>query len=319
MRISVFPKGELDDIVVRGALTPGEWIRSMFALPIQGVELYSGMFDPENPDLGEVTEVLEETGLQVPMFCASPDFTHPDAGERAAQFERQARMMAIAREIGGPGVACRVLSGQRHPGVSEKQGIEWATENISALLPLARELDVVLTMENHYKDGYWEYPEFAQHRADFLAIVESMDDHRHFGVQFDPSNATVAGDDPVDFLRRVIGRVKTVQASDRTLVAGATREDLRTADGTAGYADVLQHGVIGDGLNDYPAIFTILAAAGYDGWISIEDGVGGFDDMVRSVDFLVRAREEYFSGSFGASAGIGEDPTGPVGDQPQER
>ena len=27
---------------------------------------------------------------------------------------------------------------------------------------LAREHDIILGLENHYKDGYWEYPEFAQ-------------------------------------------------------------------------------------------------------------------------------------------------------------
>jgi len=28
--------------------------------------------------------------------------------------------------------------------------------------PVARENDIVLGMENHYKDGYWKYPEFAR-------------------------------------------------------------------------------------------------------------------------------------------------------------
>jgi sugar phosphate isomerase/epimerase len=231
------------------------------------------------------------------MFCTSPDFTHPDPAVRSAERDRQVAVMGIARELGGAGASCRVLSGQRHPGVSTEQGLEWAAESIGAVLPVARELDIVLGLENHYKDGYWSYPEFAQKREVFLALLSQIDDHVHFGVQFDPSNATVAGDDPVDFLKTVIDRVVTMQASDRTLAPGATLDDLKSADGSAGYSSLLLHGVIGEGLNDYPAIFRVLVDAGYDGWISIEDGVNGFDDMARSADFLVRARDEFFSGS----------------------
>jgi sugar phosphate isomerase/epimerase len=49
--------------------------------------------------------------------------------------------------------------------------------------------------------------------------------------------------------------------------------------------------VIGEGLNDYDRIFETLAAAGYRGWISIEDGEGptiaeGLANLSRSVAFL---------------------------------
>ena len=44
--------------------------------------------------------------------------------------------------------------------------------------------------------------------------------------------------------------------------------------------------MIGRGLNDYDAIFSELAGVGFDGWISIEDGVDGMDQLERSVAFL---------------------------------
>jgi hypothetical protein len=37
--------------------------------------------------------------------------------------------------------------------------------------------------------------------------------------------------------------------------------------------------------------------AGYDGWISIEDGVNGFPEMKASADFLNEARDRWFGGS----------------------
>ncbi|MGB5387937.1 MAG: TIM barrel protein, partial [Eudoraea sp.] len=57
-------------------------------------------------------------------------------------------------------------------------------------------------------------------------------------------------------------------------------------DGVLGYAKRLRHGEIGKGLNDYDAIFTELKRVNFDGWISIEDGVDGMDQLARSVAFL---------------------------------
>jgi sugar phosphate isomerase/epimerase len=85
-----------------------------------------------------------------------------------------------------------------------------------------------------------------------------------------------------------------MHASDRYLVPGATLDDLREADGAAGYSDKLKHGETGRGLNDYDAIFRILADAGFDGWISLEDGMNGLDEMARSVAFLKSKRAEYY-------------------------
>ncbi len=150
-------------------------------------------------------------------------------------------------------------------------------------------------MENHYKDGFWQYPEFAQKMDRFVAIVNAIDDLNHFGVQYDPSNAIVAGDDPLALLTAIAGRVVSMHASDRYLAEGATLDSLRQSDGTLGYSASLLHGVTGQGLNDYDAIFRILAAHSYSGWVSIEDGMNGMGEMADSLAFLRRMSEQYFS------------------------
>ncbi|MEZ4716088.1 MAG: TIM barrel protein [Caldilineaceae bacterium] len=86
------------------------------------------------------------------------------------------------------------------------QGVAWVKECIDQLLPVAREYDIVLGLENHYKDGYWRYPEFAQRMDVFLQVLDAIPERAHFGVQYDPSNAIVAGDDPIELLRRVADR-----------------------------------------------------------------------------------------------------------------
>jgi sugar phosphate isomerase/epimerase len=95
-------------------------------------------------------------------------------------------------------------------------------------------------------------------------------------------------------LYRVSDRVVTMHASDRYLAEG-TIEDLRKEEGGAlGYAKRLRHGEIGKGLNDYDAIFTELKRVGFNGWISIEDGVEGMDQLERSVAFLRRKMAQYW-------------------------
>jgi sugar phosphate isomerase/epimerase len=90
----------------------------------------------------------------------------------------------------------------------------------------------------------------------------------------------------MDLLRMVSSRVVTMHASDRFLLEGTIEDLRREEDGAAGYARRLSHGEIGKGLNDYDAIFTELKRVGFDGWISIEDGVEGMAQLVRSVTFL---------------------------------
>ena len=76
---------------------------------------------------------------------------------------------------------------------------------------------------------------------------------------------------------------------------GQPLEDLRNEEtGAAGYAKRLSHGEIGKGLNDYDQIFSILKNAGFNGWISIEDGVDGFDQLQRSVAFVRKKILQYW-------------------------
>ena len=183
------------------------------------------------------------------------------------------------------GSYCRVLSGQRRAELSIAEGIELAATCIESCLPYAQEREITLVIENHYKDDFWEFPEFAQKMDVFCQLVERLE-HPSFGVNFDPSNTYLAGEDPMELLRRISHRVVTMHASDRYLAYG-TLADLRSEeDGPVGYACRLRHGEIGKGLNDYDAIFSELRSKGFDGWISIEDGVEGIDQLARSVDFV---------------------------------
>ena len=221
--------------------------------------------------------------MVIPMLCCSPDFSHPDPEFRRAEIEKEIGWIRMAAALGAS--YCRVLSGQRRPEVSQAVGLDYVVAGIEACLPEAERCGVTLVLENHYKDDFWLFPEFAQKVDVFCELVERIR-HPHFGVNYDPSNAFIAGDDPLDLLQRVKTRVVTMHASDRYLLEG-TIEDLRREEGgSEGYVKRLRHGTIGRGLNDYDAIFSTLHGVGFDGWISIEDGVDGFDQLVESTRFL---------------------------------
>ncbi len=295
MKLAAYPKAFEQQIAGDRSLSLFNWIEMARSLDADGLELYDGFLESYEPGyLDSVGDALEQAGFAMPMMCCSPNFTVPDADERKRAVERHVEIMRVTRRLGGPGAVCRVLSGQRYPDVDLSQGVERVADCIQALLPVAEELDIVLGLENHYKDGFWEYPEFAQKMDVFLDLLAAIPDNPHFGVQYDPSNAIVAGDDPLKLLRAVAPRVVSMHASDRWLAEGTTLESLRQSDGTLGYSPNLRHGVTGKGMNDYPAILRILAEQDYRGWISIEDGVNGLDEMQESLRFLRNICARYF-------------------------
>jgi sugar phosphate isomerase/epimerase len=294
LKISAFPKCYLETIAT-GKMSVFEWIEMARQLDADGLEMYEGFFTSLDPEyLDTLGQAIRDAGFQMPMLCCSPNFTARDPDERKRQIDRQVEMIRVTRHLGGPRAVCRVLSGQRYPEVTWEQGREWVVNCIESVLPAAKEHDIVLGMENHYKDGFWKYPEFAQKMDRFLGIVDAIDDRTHFGVQYDPSNAVVAGDDPVELLRRVADRVVSMHASDRYLAEGTTLDQLRQSDGSIGYSADLKHGVTGKGLNDYNAIFKILADHHYEGWVSIEDGMNGMEEMAESLAFLRSMSNRYF-------------------------
>lgn len=295
VKLSAFPKCYLDDISHAKTMSVFDWIEMAKSLDADGLEMYEGfLWQLDDAYLDQVRDAIHGAGFEMPMLCCSPDFTNPDPAARKKAIEYQIRMIQISFRLGGPSVVCRVLSGQRYPEVEREQGLVWVAECIEACLVEARRIGVRLGIENHYKDGHWRYPEFAQKMDVFLDLLGRIPERQFFGVQYDPSNAIVAGDDPIELLRRVAPRVISMHASDRYLEPGHTLEELKQADGTLGYAPFLKHGVTGKGLNDYDRIFQLLADVGYQGWISIEDGMNGLDEMQESLKFLRSKVAQYF-------------------------
>lgn len=291
-QLAAFPKAFMHALCKNGSMKVAEWIQLASKLDIDGLEWYAGfieMQDQRNWSL--FRRMAADAGKCIPMMCCSPDFTHPDAAYRKKEIDKEKHWIDMTYTLGGS--YCRVLSGQRRPGLSLDEGVKLAADCICECLPYAAERGITLVLENHYKDDFWEYPEFAQKRDVFCKLVASIN-HPHFGVNYDPSNTYLAGEDPIDLLKRVSSRVVTMHASDRFLKEGTLADLRREEGGSVGYANRLSHGEIGKGLNDYDAIFSELKQVGFNGWISIEDGVEGMAQLERSVGFVRNKIMEYW-------------------------
>jgi sugar phosphate isomerase/epimerase len=289
-KLAVFPKCFMDRLCVDRTMTLSEWIDMGATLGVEGLEFYSGFLEDDERFLKNTRDALERNNLAMPMLCCSPDFTHLDPLLLEKEIDQEKRMIEITAFFGGS--FCRVLSGQRRPELAREQGVAQVVRVIKELLPFAQDHGVVLIMENHYKDNYWQFPEFAQKMDVFVEIIEQLDSP-WFGVNFDPSNAILAGEDPLVLLDRVKHRVATMHASDRYLKYG-TLEDLHKEEDSVGYAKCLSHGAIGKGLNDYDEILATLRSVGFNSWISIEDGLDGMEQLKESVEFLKEKIGRYF-------------------------
>ncbi len=290
-KLAAFPKAYIRDLCA-GTMTLRAWMELAAPLQLDGLEYYSGFAElADAARWSEARRTVESAGMVIPMLCCSPDFSQPDPALRRFEVEKQKNWIRMAATLGAR--YCRVLSGQRRPALTKAAGLKIVVENIEACLPEAEKCGVTLILENHYKDDFWEFPEFAQKLDVFCELVDRIH-HPHFGVNYDPSNAFLAGDDPLELLERVKHRVVTMHASDRYLLSG-TLEDLRREEGGAlGYAKRLAHGEIGKGLNDYDAIFRTLKGVGFNSWISIEDGVDGIEQLVASVRFVRNKIAQYW-------------------------
>ena len=290
-KLAAFAKGFIKQLV-SGEMSVYEWIDLADGLRVDGLEFYFNYKDlQDKSNWSKIRSAVEAKGMTIPMMCASPDFTIPDSNLRKAEIEKEIFAIEMSAALGAK--YCRVLSGQRRKEITYEEGMKYVVDSFNACIPTAEKYGITLILENHYKDDFWTEPEFAQMMDVFVDLVNRIES-KSFAVNFDPSNAIAAGEEPLELLEKVKHRVVTMHASDRYLANG-TVEDLRKAEGgTPGYVSFFKHGVIGKGLNDYDAIFSTLKAVGFDGWISIEDGVDGMDQMYESAKFLQEKIKKYW-------------------------
>jgi len=136
--------------------------------------------------------------------------------------------------------------------MSLAQGFDILCVSLEAILPYARSHGVQFALELHNA---------LTARPDMLQKLLVRFGNDGLGVNFDTGNSFLAGNDPVEYLRGVAGRVVHVHIKD---IPPSQLPQRGKVTGTrVGVA-------AGDGVVDLPGVVGVLAAAGYEGVLSVE-------------------------------------------------
>jgi sugar phosphate isomerase/epimerase len=267
MKLSCIPVSLFKEII-GGSMSIVEWAQVGKEAGLDAIDV-SILFIPDRSRVAVamLRKAIEATGMRVAMVASYPDFTHPDAAQRAREVAVAQEVVEVAAGLGAEMV--RVTAGQAHPETGREDGIRWATEGLRQLTDRTRKSGVRLVYENHSKPGAWTYTDFSQPPDIFLAIVKATADVG-LGLNFDTANATAFSQDPLGLLEQCIDRVVSVHAADT-----AVRGELKPV-------------LLGTGLAPLEAIFRRLVQAGWDNWICIEEASFQGRDGVAKAAHVVR-------------------------------
>lgn len=147
-------------------------------------------------------------------------------------------------------------------GITEREALDHMRRLYARIVPVAEAYSITVNIEPH---GYFTT------KPEFMAEMLAFSDSPFLRMNMDTGNAFIAGQDPVAFLERFKDKVSHVHIKDVSeSLAAAMRGEL------TGIA--VSHCAVGDGVNadNIRRCIDILAAAGYDGVLSIEcEGQGG--------------------------------------------
>jgi sugar phosphate isomerase/epimerase len=269
MKLSSLPVSLYPELSA-GTRTLADWFRFAGELGLDGADVsVVHLANREQAYLRTVRQQAADAGVQIAMIVSYADFTHPDAAERARQVAEIRAYCEVAAELGASFM--RVTAGQNHPGLARADGIEWAVAGLTACLDQAAATGITLCYENHTKGYAWSYNDFSQPADRFLEIV-ARTEGTSLRLLYDTANTLAAGDDPLAVLAAVQHRVSVVHVND-----------IRRA----GYFEPC---LLGAGVAPVGGIFAKLIAAGFDGWVSVEEasktGEEGFRQAIPRADAL---------------------------------
>jgi sugar phosphate isomerase/epimerase len=252
MRISWLPLRLFNAVAIDRTLSLRDLIGRAADFGFDGLEIQWKLLDSlDHAYIERVRSWLDGASLPCSMLTPAPDFTNPDP-------EARKRELAIYREVIDAAVildtpTVRVTDGMDRPEASYQVKLEAAVESMLRSQDYAVARGITLAFENHWKDYYWEYPEFAGPRAVYLDVLNRVRD-AGIRVNFDFSNGLMWDYTPLEMYESVRGLVVNVHASDRQWVDGK-----------------LVHSGVGEGIVDFLPVLRPLKADGYDNWICIED------------------------------------------------
>jgi sugar phosphate isomerase/epimerase len=251
-----------------GEMSIADWGQIALDAGLDAIDLSIILIKEQSPDyLEETRKQLADLGIGVTMLTTYPDFAHPDAAQRAREVAKSKEEISVAARLGAELV--RVTAGQAHPDTGREDGIAWAAQGLSQVSEFAMDRGLTLVYENHWKAPVWQYADFSYPTDIFLEIVDRTSG-TPLGVNWDTANTLAYGDDPIPVLAQVLDRVVSVHAAET-----AERGTLEPV-------------LVGTGLVPFDEMFGMLKAAGFDGWICIEEASNHGKAGIKTASQFVR-------------------------------
>lgn len=202
---------------------------------------------------------MERRGVRLSQLDAAFPLSRPEGASLGVEY--------ILHSIRWAHLAgCRFIdtTDDRFPPASmtESEAMAHMRRCYQQVVPVAERYGVTINIEPH---GHFTT------NPDSMAEMLEFVDSPHLRMNFDSGNTFIAGQDPVAFLRRFIGKVSHVHIKDVSgSLAAASRGEL------TGIA--VSHCAIGEGANaeNIRECLRLLHAHGYEGVLSLEcEGQGG--------------------------------------------
>jgi len=226
---------------------------------------------PASPrNVPETRALFDQAGLKpAPGYLGAELW---DAAQAAEIVQRAAEQARAAHELGLAElyVAANLIPERR--AVSGRVGDKDALSD-EDFRTLADTLNAVgaATMEHGVRTCFHNHVgSFIETRAEIDRLFSLVDRSLVFQGP-DLGHLAWAGDDVISFCREYASDIKTLHVKD--IDPGVLAEGVAAGWDYAGFSD---HGIfaeLGEGLVDFPAVFTILGEAGFQGWVVVETDV----------------------------------------------
>jgi len=211
---------------------------------------------------------FESNGLQVSQIDAGYPITGPMGATFGVRYMQRAIQFAAA--VGCPCVD--TTDGQSKPeGFTDEQILAITKENFRQILEWAEDYEVIVNIETH--GPYTNDPEVLDRMLNFF-------DTPYLGFNLDTGNTFIAGGNPVDFLKRFLGKLRYMHIKDvsESLAAMLRGEETGIA---------MSESPIGRGVNaeNISTCIRLLKEADWDGVISVEC-LGTDENLEASIGWL---------------------------------
>lgn len=202
--------------------------------------------NPDDLDVAGLNRLRRQLGLQFSALDAHSSLLLPQIGVPQLR-----RALDLAAEL-----ECPLVMSDEGPlprdWMQLDQGFDILCVSLEAVIRHAQKCGVRFAIELHNA---------LTARVDYLVKLLARFGPDELGVNFDTGNSFLAGNDPVEYVRRVAGRVVHVHVKD--IPASQLPERGKVTGTRVGVA-------VGDGVVDVRGIMKALAEAGYVGVWSVE-------------------------------------------------